>query len=97
MFNRNHITMQCAIAGMGVAFARRTLITDELDSGRLVAPFRQTVRTGKRYCLVYSAGARSDPRVATVHDWIAGEAHGADVETASERRCSGAGAPDADG
>lgn len=79
MFNRNHITMQCAIAGMGVAIARRTLITDEIDSGRLVAPFDQTVRTGKRYCLVYSAGALADPRVATVHDWIANEARGAGV------------------
>lgn len=83
MFNRNHITMQCAIAGMGVAIARRTLITDELDSGRLVAPFRQTVRTGKRYCLVYSAGALADPLVAAVHDWIAGEARGANVDAGS--------------
>ncbi|MBS0512950.1 MAG: LysR family transcriptional regulator [Proteobacteria bacterium] len=74
MFNLNHITMQCAIAGMGLAIARRTLITDELDSGRLVAPFTQSVRTGKRYCLVYSAGALSDPRVSIVHDWLVAEA-----------------------
>ncbi len=73
MFNRNHITMQCAIAGMGVAIARRTLITDELDSGRLVTPFSNIVPTGKRYCLVYSAGALDDPLVAAVHDWIASE------------------------
>ncbi|HOW62358.1 MAG TPA: LysR substrate-binding domain-containing protein, partial [Candidatus Contendobacter sp.] len=84
MLNRNHITMQCAIAGMGVAIARRTLITDELDSGRLVAPFQQTVRTGKRYCLVYSAGALADPRVATVHDWIAAEARGAQAADTPE-------------
>jgi len=84
MLNRNHITMQCAIAGMGVAIARRTLITDELDSGRLVAPFRQAVRTGKRYCLVYSAGALADPRVATVHDWIAAEARGAQAADTPE-------------
>jgi len=77
MLNRNHITMQCAIAGMGVAIARRTLITDELDSGRLVAPFHQAVHTGKRYCLVYFAGSLADPRVAAVHDWIAAEARGA--------------------
>ncbi|MBL8443127.1 MAG: LysR family transcriptional regulator [Zoogloeaceae bacterium] len=83
MFNRNHITMQCAIAGMGVAIARRTLITNEIESGRLVAPFQQTVRTGKRYCLVYSAGALTDPRVATVHDWIASEARGADIAAMS--------------
>lgn len=83
MFNRNHITMQCAIAGMGVAIARRTLITDELDSGRLVAPFAHSVPTGKRYCLVYSAGALADPRVATVHDWIAAEARGAQAAAAA--------------
>ena len=73
MFNRNHITMQCAIAGMGVAIARRTLITNELDSGRLVAPFSNIVTTGKRYCLVYSSGALDDPLVAAVHDWIVSE------------------------
>ena len=83
-FNRNHITMQCTIAGMGVAIARRTLITNELDSGRLVAPFRQVVRTGKRYCLVYSSGALADPRVATVHDWIAAEARAAQAADTPE-------------
>jgi LysR family glycine cleavage system transcriptional activator len=77
MFNRNHITIQGAIAGMGVAIARRTLTTNELASGLLVAPFAQSVRTGKRYCLVYSAGALDDRRVATVHDWIVAEANSA--------------------
>ena len=90
MFNRNHITMQCAIAGMGVAIARRTLITDELDSGRLVAPFAQSVQTGKRYCLIYSAGALADPRVATVHDWIVGEAHGTHDAGAAAQQAFGA-------
>lgn len=77
MFNRHHDTIACAIAGMGVAMARRTLITDELDSGRLIAPFSKTVRTGKRYCLVHATGALADPRVATVHDWIVSEARAA--------------------
>lgn len=74
MFNRNQITIQAAIAGMGVAIARRTLITDELDSGQLVAPFAQSVATGKRYCLVYPSGALDDQRVLAVHDWIVDEA-----------------------
>ncbi|MFD2438672.1 LysR substrate-binding domain-containing protein [Modicisalibacter luteus] len=37
-FNRNQLTMEAAIDGMGVAIARRTLITDELRTGRLIAP-----------------------------------------------------------
>ena len=82
-FNRNHIMIQCAIAGMGVAIARRTLTTNELDSGRLVAPFAQTERTGQRYCLLYPAGALEDRRVAAVHDWIVGEARGIPAERES--------------
>jgi LysR family transcriptional regulator, glycine cleavage system transcriptional activator len=76
MFNRNHITIQAAIAGMGVAMARRTLITDELASGRLVAPLGAVVATGKRYCLVYAEGALDDRRVCAVHDWMAAQATG---------------------
>ena len=77
MFNRNQITIQAAIAGMGVAFARRTLTTTELESGQLIAPFAQSVPTGKRYCLVYPSGALDDQRVSAVHDWIVDEARGA--------------------
>ncbi len=74
MFNRNHITIQAAIGGMGVAMARRTLLTDELSGGRLVAPFGRMVSTGKRYCLVHAEGALDDRRVAAVHDWMVEQA-----------------------
>ncbi len=77
MFNRNQITIQAAIAGMGVAMARRTLTTTELESGQLIAPFAQSVSTGKRYCLVYPTGALDDQRVSAVYDWIVDEARGA--------------------
>lgn len=50
---------------------------DELASGQLVAPFAQSVPTGKRYCLVYPSGALDDRRVSAVHDWIVAEARGA--------------------
>lgn len=86
MFNRNHITIQAAIAGMGVAIARRTLTTGELASGQLVAPFAQSVPTGKRYCLVYAAGALDDRRVSVVHDWIVEEARTAQQGSAMPLR-----------
>ncbi|MEO1853284.1 LysR substrate-binding domain-containing protein [Chromohalobacter sp.] len=73
-FNRNHLTVEAAIAGMGVAIARRTLITNELDTGALIAPFASTVATGKSYGLVYHPGALDDRRVRAVHDWIVEEA-----------------------
>lgn len=73
-FNRNQLTVEAAIAGMGVAIARRTLIGDELASGRLIAPFAGSVATGKRYGLVYPQGALDDRRVRAVHDWLEEEA-----------------------
>ncbi|SHE54185.1 LysR family transcriptional regulator, glycine cleavage system transcriptional activator [Modicisalibacter ilicicola DSM 19980] len=73
-FNRNQLTMEAAIAGMGVAIARRTLITSELKTGQLIAPFPQRVATGKRYGIVHAQGALDDRRVRVVHDWIVEEA-----------------------
>ncbi len=73
-FNRNQLTMEAAIAGMGVAIARRTLITDELKRGALIAPFAERVATGKQYGIVYAPGALDDRRVAAVHDWLVEEA-----------------------
>ncbi|MFD2190819.1 LysR substrate-binding domain-containing protein [Pistricoccus aurantiacus] len=73
-FNRNQLTMEAAINGMGVAIARQTLITNELKTGVLIAPFTQRVTTGKRYGIVHSPGALDDRRVRAVHDWIVEEA-----------------------
>ncbi|GHB24854.1 LysR substrate-binding domain-containing protein [Salinicola rhizosphaerae] len=73
-FNRNQLTVEAAIAGMGVAIARRTLLGDELESGRLIAPFSGEVATGKRYGLVYPQGALDDRRVGAIHDWLEEEA-----------------------
>ncbi|MGM0615635.1 MAG: LysR substrate-binding domain-containing protein [Pseudomonadota bacterium] len=73
-FNRNQLTMEAAIAGMGVAIARRTLITDELESGALTTLFGQRVATGKQYGIVHAPGALDDRRVAAVHDWLVEEA-----------------------
>ncbi|MBB3191267.1 LysR substrate-binding domain-containing protein [Halomonas cerina] len=73
-FNRNHLTMEAAIAGMGVAIARQTLITDELERRALIAPFPQRVETEMAYGIVHAAGALDDRRVAAVHDWIVEEA-----------------------
>lgn len=73
-FNRNQLTMEAAIQGMGVAIARRTLITDELDSGALVTPLNEQVATGKQYGIVHASGALDDRRVAAVHDWLVAQA-----------------------
>lgn len=72
-FNRHRLTLEAAVAGMGVAIARQALLTDELQTGSLIAPFPQRIPTGKRYGIVHTSGALDDRRVAAVHDWIVEE------------------------
>ncbi len=70
VFNRNHLVIRAAISGLGIAIARKTLITDELRRGVLVVPFGQAVPVKKRYVLLYRDGALHQPAVRAVHDWI---------------------------
>lgn len=73
-FNRNHLTIEAARMGMGVAIARKTLITNELVEGSLIVPFGQPIKARKKYVLVYREGALSTPSRRAVHDWLVHEA-----------------------
>ncbi|MFV3402777.1 MULTISPECIES: LysR substrate-binding domain-containing protein [Pseudomonas] len=73
-FNRNHLTIEAAIAGIGVAIARRTLLNDELERGALIVPFGVPIANHKRYVLLYRPGGLSQPGARAVHDWLVEEA-----------------------
>lgn len=73
-FNRNHLTIEAAIAGIGVAIARRTLLNDELERGTLIVPFGLPIANHKRYVLLYPAGTLAHPSARAVHDWLVEEA-----------------------
>ncbi|MDN7143427.1 LysR family transcriptional regulator [Pseudomonas sp. JQ170] len=73
-FNRNHLTIEAAIAGIGVAIARRTLLNDELERGALIVPFGSAIANHKRYVLHYPPGGLARPGVRAVHDWLVEEA-----------------------
>jgi len=73
-FNRNHLTIEAAIAGIGVAIARRTLLNDELERGTLIVPFGLPIANHKRYVLHYPPGGLTHPGARAVHDWLVEEA-----------------------
>ncbi|WP_426140893.1 LysR substrate-binding domain-containing protein [Pseudomonas sp. DWP3-1-2] len=73
-FNRNHLTIEAAIMGMGVAIARKALITDELEQGSLIVPFGHPIAARKKYVLVYREGALKTPSRRAVHDWLVEQA-----------------------
>ncbi|MCD5970080.1 MULTISPECIES: LysR substrate-binding domain-containing protein [Pseudomonas syringae group] len=75
-FNRNHLTIEAAIMGMGVAIARKALITNELEEGSLIIPFGHPIAARKKYVLVYREGALQTPARRAVHDWLVEQALG---------------------
>ncbi len=73
-FNRNLLTIEAAILGMGVAIARKSLITDELKNGALVIPFGEEIPARKKYVIVYRDDALKNPARRAVHDWLVNQA-----------------------
>lgn len=76
-FNRNHLTIEAARMGMGVAIARKALITDELEQGSLIVPFGHPIAARKKYVLAYREGALNTPSRRAVHDWLVAQASNA--------------------
>jgi LysR family glycine cleavage system transcriptional activator len=64
------IGVQAAVAGKGIALARRSLIGDELASGRLVAPLPQGLSKGMAYHLVYLPENMTQPAVRAFRAWL---------------------------
>jgi DNA-binding transcriptional LysR family regulator len=62
-----------AIRGFGVALGRRPLIDDDLDSGRLVPLFDQTLPSGNGYWLVTGQTDFEKPEVKLFKRWILSE------------------------
>ncbi len=75
----NFATMEMAIkaaeAALGVAICDRFFIEDELNSGRLVAPFNLVVSDNTGYFLFAERGRMSEPAIAAFSDWIVDEIH----------------------
>lgn len=69
-FQSAAMTVEAAIAGLGVAIANRRLVESHLESGRLVVPFDCDLPTASAYYLVYPKSRASDPRVDAFARWI---------------------------
>ena len=62
--------MRAAADGMGIAIGRSRLVGDELQAGRLVAPFPMRLPVEAAYYLVYPTGRESLPEVAAFRRWV---------------------------
>ena len=67
-----YLSLQAACAGLGVAIGSTFMVQEEVDSGRLVAPFG-FVRDGSAYCLLSPQPFDGDPRRLAFLAWMRGQ------------------------
>jgi len=76
-FESSNLAIHAAIEGLGVAIGVEVLIQDELESGRLVAPFTIKRRSHHPIQLVYPASKATNPLFQSVREWLMAEARAA--------------------
>lgn len=71
-FTIDDMTVQAAVQGQGVALASATLVTAELESGRLVRLFPGTTFAAPElaYYMVLPEAKMAEPRIRAFHDWV---------------------------
>ncbi len=73
-FDTTDFALAAAIRGLGIAIADRHIIQDDLDSGRLIAPFETSISHDSGYYLVYPSKRASHPKSVAFREWLLREA-----------------------
>jgi len=73
-FTLSNMAIEAALAHQGIALGRASLVKDLLAAGRLVAPFRQCVKSPCRYSLAYPREIADRPCMRAVMEWLREEA-----------------------
>src|ERR1700693_1829721 len=66
--------IQAAISGQGGALGRQPLVSDLIESGALVAPFKQTLVGSRAYFIIESRLSAGKPQVSEFAQWLLAEA-----------------------
>lgn len=70
----NHLALETAIAGHGIALANSTIAAADLAAGRLVRLFSLSLPDLFAFYIVTAPGALDRPKVRAFHDWLRQEA-----------------------
>ncbi len=68
----NHV-VDAAVAGMGVALARRPMIIKDIQDGRLVAPFPTAIEVSACFRFMCINSSQDRPQIAAFRDWFFAE------------------------
>ena len=72
-FDKIHLALGAAVAGLGVAIGRRPLVDVELQNGALVQADDRVIESATAYWLIGSAAARERPAVTAFRRWLIDE------------------------
>lgn len=73
-FNQSSLAIEAAVAGRGVALAKRTLAQADVDAGRLVAPLNIDTAVDFAYFVVHPRAKGRLPQVRAFTAWLKDEA-----------------------
>jgi LysR family glycine cleavage system transcriptional activator len=73
-FNQSSLVIEAAMAGRGVALAKRALAQDDLDAGRLIAPMAISTNVDFAYYVVHPKAKARLPQVKAFVAWLLAEA-----------------------
>ena len=69
-YGEQTLLLAAAIGGLGVALARASLVHTDLEAGRLVRLFPQSVRTKYSYFIVYPRGSEALGKIHAFQEWL---------------------------
>ena len=85
-FDTTDFALAAAIRGLGVAIADRHIVRDDIDSGRLIAPFDATEHHDSGYYLVYPEDRANQPKSNAFRQWLLREATESSCDGSEVRR-----------
>ena len=69
-FSQADHALDAALAGLGVALGRRSLVIKDLNEGRLVAPFPHALPVNGRFRFLCHEGAEERPQIKAFKNWM---------------------------
>ncbi len=69
-YSGDNLLLPAAIAGLGVALARASLVEADLESGRLIRLFSRSVPTRYSYYIVYPPGSETFGKIQEFQQWL---------------------------
>lgn len=69
-FNQSNLAIEAAVSGRGVVLAKRALAQDDLDAGRLIAPFEISTPLAFGYWIVHPPGKQRARAVQLFIAWL---------------------------